>query len=74
MNFFSLPDTSSRKEPRKVVCLQTKHLQENYEKWAKELAESERQSGSKDSSDDSSTPVAAIEELSEGTDEEDGSK
>lgn len=59
------------KGPRKVVCLQTKHLQENYEKWAKELEESERRS--KDSSDDSTTTPLAnapIEELSESTDED----
>lgn len=58
------------KGPRKVVCLQTKHLQENYEKWAKELEDSERRS--KDSSDDSSTPLtnAPIEEISESNDED----
>ena len=68
-----LSDASCKKGPQKVVCLQTKHLQENYEKWAKELAESERLAESKDSSDDSSTPVAnaAIEELSEETDDDD---
>ena len=63
---------NSRKGPRKVVCLQTKHLQENYERWARELEQSERRSESRESSEDSSTPVAAsaLEEVSEETDED----
>lgn len=73
----------SRRSVRRVVCLQTKHLQENYESWAKELKEIERRtkghrgSGSKSngilsssntgSSDDSSTPVLNATQDQEST-------
>lgn len=52
------------KRNRKVVCLQTKHLQENYEVWIAILKDEKAAAGqanascsSSSSSDDSSTPV-----------------
>lgn len=50
---------------RRVSCLPSKHLQENYEFWSREM-EKECHSSS-GTSEDSSTPVlnAPIEELTE---------
>jgi len=73
------------KRTRKVVCLQTKHLQENYEVWISILKEEKSSGGqntaacssSSSSSDDSSTPVfnqAQLEGIVEGEESETSSE
>lgn len=69
---------SERRNVRRVVCLQTKHLQENYEMWVKEMEEENKRrnnslsGGTSASSDDSSTPVLNVpmEGLTESDEEQ----
>jgi len=68
----------SRRSIRRVVCLQTKHLQENYQVWVNELKEIERRSNRETSNggstDESSTPVinasGGDQDLTEESEEE----
>ena len=59
----------AKNKTRKVICLQTRHLQENYEFWINILKEKRNthsmQSSPNISSDDSSTPVITQPTLEE---------
>lgn len=67
-------DPDERSTERSIVCLQTRHLTENYDYWIKILQEQSQRSGSLESSssDGSSTPVLNQEltEIAEETQED----
>lgn len=72
-------DPDEKSTERSIVCLQTRHLTENYDYWIKILQEQSQRSGSLESSssDGSSTPVLnqelteIAEETQEGSEDED---